>query len=241
MTAPEPGWSPSTLPGACRICPVRRPTFCSRLGGRGLDLLRSITTPLWLRPGQLLIRESDPPDHVFNITAGVVRTLKALPGGRQRVTGFQVAGEFLGLTGARPVHLVGRGRHRGRGLPLPAQGVRDLPRELPRGRAPSARRRARAARRLPGSAARARPPGGRPRRLVPARPGAPDREGNGCRPLALATPASKPGLDAHGLPRSDLIRRLSRRPGRSTRPRACAPAGASSAASSPASSPCAAP
>lgn len=48
-------------------------------------------------PNRVIFDEAEPADHVFTVTAGVVKIFKALPDGRRMVTGFLFPGDFLGL------------------------------------------------------------------------------------------------------------------------------------------------
>jgi CRP/FNR family transcriptional regulator len=47
---------------------------------------------------QPIFDEADPADHVYSVTAGVVKIYKLLPDGRRQITGFLFPGDFLGLT-----------------------------------------------------------------------------------------------------------------------------------------------
>jgi CRP/FNR family transcriptional regulator, anaerobic regulatory protein len=50
-----------------------------------------------LRRGETLLRAGDPFKAIYAVRAGFFKTRIASPGGRERVTGFQMAGELLGL------------------------------------------------------------------------------------------------------------------------------------------------
>jgi CRP/FNR family transcriptional regulator len=56
-----------------------------------------ITTKNRLSAGEPIFDEGEPADHVFNVTSGVVKVYKLLADGRRQITGFLIAGDFLGL------------------------------------------------------------------------------------------------------------------------------------------------
>jgi len=57
------------------------------------DLSNQIT----LAPRSIVIEEGETAEWLFNVTEGVVKLYKLLPDGRQQVTGFLFAGDFLGI------------------------------------------------------------------------------------------------------------------------------------------------
>src|SRR5437868_4378492 len=85
----------------CETCAVRDVAACSALNADDRRRLTFILNPLRaaLRAGphRLIFEEGEPADHVFTVTAGVVKIYKTLKDGRRQVTGFLFAGDFLGL------------------------------------------------------------------------------------------------------------------------------------------------
>ena len=51
--------------------------------------------------GRMLFEEGDPAEHVFTITAGMIKLYKLLSDGRRQIVGFLVPGDFLGLAFGR--------------------------------------------------------------------------------------------------------------------------------------------
>lgn len=82
---------------ACATCGARVHSVCAALDPVDLDRLGALAHEAAFAPGEALIREGDPADGVFNITAGSVRVYRLLPDGRRQITGFLFAGDFLGL------------------------------------------------------------------------------------------------------------------------------------------------
>ncbi len=82
----------------CRACEFRSLTFCAGLHEREIAELSAIVTRLRIEPQQVVIQESDPAEHVFNVTSGVVKLYKLLLDGRRQITGFLLPGDFLGLS-----------------------------------------------------------------------------------------------------------------------------------------------
>ncbi|WP_158913212.1 Crp/Fnr family transcriptional regulator [Caulobacter sp. S45] len=83
----------------CNQCGARTTSICSVLPHPELRQLADCATVKTYAPGDLLIREGDTFDHVFNITEGMVMLFKLLGDGRRQVLGFLFKGDFLGLTG----------------------------------------------------------------------------------------------------------------------------------------------
>jgi len=82
----------------CVKCHVRHLTIC---GAFELDELKHIEPLVGhrdLQPGQALFDEEDPADHAYNLVEGTIRLYKLLPDGRRQITGFAIAGDFLGLS-----------------------------------------------------------------------------------------------------------------------------------------------
>ncbi len=81
----------------CAACPVRELSVCGALEIDEMDSLTAILTNVELAPGDPLVDEGEPADHVFNITQGTLKIYKLLPDGRRQITGFLFPGDFLGL------------------------------------------------------------------------------------------------------------------------------------------------
>lgn len=81
----------------CAACTVRNLTVCGSLEAEELHHLAAIVSNQELHSGQVLFNESEPADHVFNVTAGTIKVYKLLADGRCQITGFLFPGDFLGL------------------------------------------------------------------------------------------------------------------------------------------------
>ena len=66
-------------------------------GADAIFHLAAIVSNQELQAGQVLFNESEPAEHVFNVTAGTVKVYKLLADGRCQITGFLFPGDFLGL------------------------------------------------------------------------------------------------------------------------------------------------
>ena len=82
---------------ACDTCGARQFSVCGALDTTDLGRLNALADRLSLKPGEPLVRQGDPADHLFNITSGSVRVYRLLSDGRRQITGFLFAGDFLGL------------------------------------------------------------------------------------------------------------------------------------------------
>ena len=82
---------------ACSGCGAREHSVCGALDDRQLDRLDALADHMTLKPGDVLVRQGDPANHLFNVTSGSVRVYRLLPDGRRQITGFLFAGDFLGL------------------------------------------------------------------------------------------------------------------------------------------------
>jgi CRP/FNR family transcriptional regulator len=82
----------------CNDCPVREYSVCAPLEPAEQARVVRIMAPIEADNGTTIFDESDPADHVFNITAGAVKVYKLLADGRRAITGFLFPGDFLGLT-----------------------------------------------------------------------------------------------------------------------------------------------
>ncbi len=83
----------------CAACEVRSLTFCAGLKPEEMGRLAAIVTRLNLAARQMLFHEGDSAEFVYNVTHGAVKLYKLLPDGRRQITGFLLAGDFLGLAG----------------------------------------------------------------------------------------------------------------------------------------------
>lgn len=84
-------------PAPCVDCASRPFGICGAIDERDLASLAEVAVAIDLAPGKLFMEESEPADHVFNVTAGTVRIFKLLPDGRRQIVGFGGPGQFLGL------------------------------------------------------------------------------------------------------------------------------------------------
>lgn len=83
----------------CAACDVRSLTFCAGLEAEEVGRISAIVTRLALPAQQMLFHEGDPAEFVYNVTRGAMKLYKLLPDGRRQITGFLLAGDFLGLAG----------------------------------------------------------------------------------------------------------------------------------------------
>src|SRR5690606_27412692 len=81
----------------CETCTARSLTICAPLSAEEQLRMASLTTTIPLKPRQVLFREGDEAEFVYNITCGSVSLSKSLPDGRRQITGFLGAGDFMGL------------------------------------------------------------------------------------------------------------------------------------------------
>lgn len=84
----------------CRSCDVRALSICDGQPEESLLRLAAISTPLHAPPRAVLIEEGEPAQHVFTVTAGMVKAFKLMPDGRRQIVGFLTTGDFLGLATA---------------------------------------------------------------------------------------------------------------------------------------------
>jgi len=95
--APAPAVPPRRLPDPCGSCTVRALSVCSALGHADMAGLVEIIGRCEFAPGATLMMEGEPADHLFTIVRGTVKTYRLLPDGRRQITGFLMAGDFLGI------------------------------------------------------------------------------------------------------------------------------------------------
>ncbi len=84
-------------PSPCTACTVRHLTICGALDEEELAQMSAIVSFMELSPGDPLFDEGEPANHVFNVTAGVVKIYKLLADGRRQMTSFLFPGDFRGL------------------------------------------------------------------------------------------------------------------------------------------------
>jgi CRP/FNR family transcriptional regulator len=82
----------------CAACAVRVLSFCNAVADEHIDRLAAITTHHRVEPHRTFLTEGDPAEHLYNVTEGTVKVYKLLADGRQQITGFLFAGDFLGLS-----------------------------------------------------------------------------------------------------------------------------------------------
>ena len=81
----------------CAACSVRLLSVCGALDPAELPRLADISRSFTVEPRTVFVNEGDPSRHLFNVAAGLVKLYKRLSDGRQQITGFLFAGDFLGL------------------------------------------------------------------------------------------------------------------------------------------------
>ncbi len=82
----------------CRFCNVRRLSICAAVDAEELSFLEDLSGDTVFEEKSALFREEDEAISVYNVTSGVVRLVRSLPDGRRQITGFAMAGDFLGLS-----------------------------------------------------------------------------------------------------------------------------------------------
>lgn len=82
----------------CVKCHVRHLTICGAFEVEELKHLEPLVGHRDLEPGQSVFEEDDDSSHAYNLVDGTVRLYKLLPDGRRQITGFAIAGDFLGLS-----------------------------------------------------------------------------------------------------------------------------------------------
>jgi CRP/FNR family transcriptional regulator len=81
----------------CAACPVRGLTICNALEEIELDRLSAIATHKRYSAKEMIFHAGDPAEYLCNVISGAVKLCKLLPDGRQQVTGFLFAGDFVGI------------------------------------------------------------------------------------------------------------------------------------------------
>lgn len=91
---------PAALKAACSTCSLRELCLPVGFSDRELeDLDTMVSTRRWLRRGETLFRTGDPFTALYAVRTGFLKTRMSTGNGREQVTGFQMAGEVLGLDG----------------------------------------------------------------------------------------------------------------------------------------------
>lgn len=81
----------------CAACIVRPLTVCGVVALAEAPPMAALARNVHLDAGETLFHEDDPADEVFTVTQGMLKLSKLLPDGRRQITGFPVAGFYLGL------------------------------------------------------------------------------------------------------------------------------------------------
>lgn len=81
----------------CGACTIRSLTVCAALDHEEIRRLADILQTTRIEANQNVFAEGDPADVLYNVTSGTVKLYKLLPDGRRQITGFLMAGDFLGL------------------------------------------------------------------------------------------------------------------------------------------------
>lgn len=81
----------------CELCTVRPLAVCGSVAMDRSACLAAIARGAQLAAGEPLFHEGDPAVEVFTVTSGMLKLSKLLPDGRRQVTGFLMAGDYLGL------------------------------------------------------------------------------------------------------------------------------------------------
>lgn len=89
---------PLHLVHPCDTCAAREFSACAPLNADEQKQLVSIMQTVTVEPHKTIFEETEPAQHVFNVTAGAIKIYKLLSDGRRQVTGFLFPGDFLGLT-----------------------------------------------------------------------------------------------------------------------------------------------
>ncbi|MEO1090893.1 MAG: helix-turn-helix domain-containing protein [Pseudomonadota bacterium] len=80
----------------CAVCGVREAAFCAVLSTSELQQLHAMSSQKLFEPGELIVEEDAAVRQVANVLGGTIKLFKLLPDGRQQITGFLFAGDFLG-------------------------------------------------------------------------------------------------------------------------------------------------
>ena len=92
--------TPETMKVACSNCNLRE--LCMPIGLDVVDMQKLdevVATRRHVKQGELLFRDGEEFKSLFAIRTGFFKTSVATPDGLEQVTGFQMAGEIIGLDG----------------------------------------------------------------------------------------------------------------------------------------------
>jgi CRP/FNR family transcriptional regulator len=81
----------------CGNCPVLRTSLFSGLSGEQIARLECVFRPTHYRKSQILFFEGGAAQHLFALHAGLVKLVKSLENGKERITGVLFPGELFGL------------------------------------------------------------------------------------------------------------------------------------------------
>lgn len=85
----------------CDQCLVRGLSICSVLDADELAEFARLSHTTSYPPRATLIAQDEDAEHIFNVTAGVIRLYRLLADGRRQIVGFALPGDFLGLAMSR--------------------------------------------------------------------------------------------------------------------------------------------
>lgn len=81
----------------CSDCPVLKTSLFSSLSGDQVSRLGCVFRPARYRKNQILFFEGGVAQHMFALHAGLVKLVKSLENGKDRITGVLFPGELFGL------------------------------------------------------------------------------------------------------------------------------------------------
>jgi len=81
----------------CSDCPVLKTSLFSSLSGEQVSRLGCVFRPARYRKNQILFFEGGMAQHMFALHAGLVKLVKSLENGKDRITGVLFPGELFGL------------------------------------------------------------------------------------------------------------------------------------------------
>ena len=81
----------------CAACAIRDTAICSVLSDVEMQALQEIMTHVDLPARKALLYEGDEANFVYNVVGGTLRMSKLLADGRRQITGFLMAGDFVGF------------------------------------------------------------------------------------------------------------------------------------------------
>jgi len=81
----------------CSNCPVLKTSLFSSLSGEQVSRLGCVFRPARYRKNQILFFEGGVAQHLFALHAGLVKLVKSLENGKDRITGVLFPGQIFGL------------------------------------------------------------------------------------------------------------------------------------------------